>query len=88
MCAGCSPTLFGFAWSASINRLDRRDFNAAKGEGGCGEVRFIYRLAYSFDYKERTLASRMPFDFNAVFTAGARCRRRMHRRGRALDAAT
>ena len=52
-----------------INRLDRRDFNAAKGEGGCGEVRFIYRLAYSFDYKERTLASRMPFNFNAVFTA-------------------
>ena len=52
-----------------INRLDRRDFNAAKGEGGCGEVRFIYRLAYSFDYDERRLASRMPFNFNAVFTA-------------------
>jgi hypothetical protein len=52
-----------------INRLDRRDFNAAKGEGGCGEVRFIYRLAYSFDYDKRTLASRMPFNFNAVFTA-------------------
>jgi hypothetical protein len=52
-----------------INRLDRRDFNAAKGEGGCGEVRFIYRLAYSFNYDKGTLASRMPFNFNAVFTA-------------------
>jgi len=51
------------------NRLDRRDFNAAKGEGGCGEVRFIYRLAYSFEHDKRTLASRMPFNFNAVFTA-------------------
>lgn len=52
-----------------INRLDRRDFAAVKGEGGCGEVRFIYRLAYSFKHQGRTLASRMPFNFNAVFTA-------------------
>jgi hypothetical protein len=52
-----------------INRLDRRDFHLAEGETGtCGEVRFIYRLAYSFKYKNRTLASRMPFNYNAVFT--------------------
>lgn len=52
-----------------VNRLDRRDFTDMRGEGGCGEVRLIYRLAYSFKYKNRTLASRMPFDFNAVYTA-------------------
>jgi len=54
-----------------VNRIDRRDFHAVRGEGGCGEVRLIYRLAYAFrkDSKGKVLSSRMPFDFNAVFDA-------------------
>src|SRR5262249_55273053 len=52
-----------------VNRLDRRDFHALLGESGCGEVRLIYRLAYSFrkDGKGKVLSSRMPFNFNAVY---------------------
>ncbi len=51
------------------NRLDRRDFLALSGKGGCGEIRFIYRLAYSFRKggKGKRLASRMPVNFNAVY---------------------
>ncbi len=52
-----------------INRLDRRDFASLRGEASCGEVRLIYRLAYKFKGKKgRTMASRMPFNFNAVYT--------------------
>jgi hypothetical protein len=51
-----------------VNRLDRRDFLALKGETGCGEVRFIYRLAYEFTKRKTLRASRMPLNFNAVFT--------------------
>lgn len=52
-----------------VNRLDRRDFHALRGEGGCGEVRLIYRLAYAFrkDGKGKVLSSRMPFNFSAVY---------------------
>ncbi len=52
-----------------VNRLDRRDFHQLLGEGGCGEVRLVYRLAYAFRKggKGRLLSSRMPFNFNAVF---------------------
>jgi hypothetical protein len=52
-----------------VNRLDRRDFLALGGGKGCGEVRFIYRLSYSFKKggKGKRLASRMPFNFNAVY---------------------
>lgn len=52
-----------------VNRLDRQDFARLRGEVGCGEVRFIYRLAYRFKAKDRTMASRMPFNLNAVYTA-------------------
>ena len=31
-----------------VNRLDRRDFHDLRGEAGCGEMRLIFRLAYSF----------------------------------------
>jgi hypothetical protein len=54
-----------------VNRLDRRDFSAIRGEQGCGEVRFIYRLAYAFRKKGKLLSSRLPVNFNAVFSAGA-----------------
>ncbi|WP_258051837.1 hypothetical protein [Mesorhizobium sp. INR15] len=41
-----------------VNRLDRRDFAAVRGDKGCGEVRFVYRLAYSFRKNGKQLASR------------------------------
>ena len=52
-----------------VNRLDRRDFAALQGDKSCGEVRFIYRLAYSFRKNGKLLASRLPFNFNAVYSA-------------------
>ncbi|CAN7735738.1 hypothetical protein [Mesorhizobium sp. LjNodule214] len=52
-----------------VNRIDRRDFAKVQGEGSCGEVRFIYRLAYSFKKNGKILASRLPFNFNAVYSA-------------------
>ncbi|HEV2901067.1 MAG TPA: hypothetical protein VGX71_25140 [Pseudaminobacter sp.] len=53
-----------------VNRLDRRDFSALRGRADCGEVRFVYRLAYSFRKKGKgkQLSSRMPFNFNAVYS--------------------
>ncbi|MES0055849.1 hypothetical protein NKJ66_19770 [Mesorhizobium sp. M0078] len=51
-----------------VNRLDRRDFTAVQGDKSCGEVRFIYRLAYSFRKNGKVLASRLPFNFNAVYS--------------------
>ncbi|RWO38844.1 MAG: hypothetical protein EOS12_29725 [Mesorhizobium sp.] len=52
-----------------VNRLDRRDFMPLQGDRSCGEVRFIYRLAYSFRKNGKLLASRLPFNFNAVYSA-------------------
>lgn len=54
-----------------VNRLDRHDFAALEGDKSCGEVRFIYRLAYSFKKGGKVLASRLPFNFNAVYSAAA-----------------
>lgn len=51
-----------------VNRLDRRDFAALQGDKSCGEVRFIYRLAYSFRKNGKVLASRLPFNFSAVYS--------------------
>lgn len=53
---------------AIVNRMDRKDFSDLRGEQGCGEIRLIYRLAYRFIAKGRTMASRMPFNVNAVYT--------------------
>ncbi|TGP26804.1 MULTISPECIES: hypothetical protein [unclassified Mesorhizobium] len=52
-----------------VNRLDRRDFAQLGKESSCGEVRFIYRLAYSLRKNGKVLASRLPFNFNAVYRA-------------------
>ncbi|WP_349006949.1 hypothetical protein [Mesorhizobium sp. CN2-181] len=62
-------TAASFRLVGVVNRLDRRDFLALKGSAGCGEVRFVYRLGYAFrkDGKGKVLASRLPFNFNAVF---------------------
>lgn len=56
-----------------VNRLDRRDFHALRGQPGCGEVRFVYRLAYAFrrDGRGKVLSSRMPFNLNAVYDVPA-----------------
>lgn len=45
-----------------INRLDRRDFFQSK----CGEIRFIYRLAYKIKRNKDDIRSRLPLTFNVV----------------------
>jgi len=62
--------LASFRLVGVVNRLDRKDFAELSGETTCGEVRFIYRLAYRFKRGERTYASRMPFNLNIVFAVG------------------
>lgn len=50
-----------------VNRIDRRDLAALGNEQSCGEVRFVYRLAYSFKKNGKQLASRLPFNFSAIY---------------------
>ena len=57
-----------FRLAGVVNRLDRHDFAEIGGDKGCGEVRLIYRLAYAFKKKGKLLASRLPVDFNAVYS--------------------
>ena len=68
----------GFRLVAVVNRLDRRDFAELTSPGeSCGEVRLIYRLAYSFERKPpggkaaTRYASRMPVALNVVYDAPA-----------------
>ena len=56
-----------FVLSGVFNRLDRRPFYA----GSCGEVRFIYRLAYVTTKGGAPLASRLPMTLNVVFWVDA-----------------
>ncbi len=44
-----------------VNRYDRKDF----GNANCGEVRFLYRLAYTTTGPKPS-SSRLPFSFNLV----------------------
>ena len=46
-----------------FNRLDRRAFY----QGGCGQTRFVYRLAYTTEQGGALMASRLPMTVNAVF---------------------
>ncbi len=65
--------LFDAAWLRSpsarfelvgvINRMDRAVFDP----GTCGEVRFIYRLAYRKDDASGSIYSRLPMTVNVVF---------------------
>ena len=55
-----------------VNRLDRRDFHALRGDKGCGEVRFIYRLAYAFARTAR--ASCCPRACRSTSTPSIRCK--------------
>ncbi|HEX6271744.1 MAG TPA: hypothetical protein VFZ53_01830 [Polyangiaceae bacterium] len=73
--------LFDERWLASdemrlelvgvFNRLDRRAFYP----GTCGEVRFVYRLAYRTTHAGAVMAGPLPFTVNAVFLVrgDARC---------------
>lgn len=59
-----------FELVAVVDRADRRDFAELVRPGeSCGEVRLIYRLAYSFERKGAHYASRMPVALNVVFDA-------------------
>ncbi len=65
--------LFDERWLASkemsfeligvFNRLDRRVFYP----GTCGEVRFVYRLAYRTEHAGAEMSGRLPLTLNAVF---------------------
>ena len=73
--------LFNKSWLSSakarfelvgiFNRGDRDVFSKAE-HGRCGEIRFIYRLAYSYRYQNRTVYSRLPMTMNVVFHAGGK----------------
>ena len=65
-------TTRGRALPAGRRRQPARPSRLRRGRGdsGCGEVRFIYRLAYAFKKKGKLLASRLPVNFNAVFSVG------------------
>lgn len=68
--AWLASPLARFRLVAVVNRLDRRDFGDLVRPGeSCGEVRLIYRLAYSFERKGTRYASRMPVALNVVFDA-------------------
>jgi hypothetical protein len=57
-----SKTMF-FELSGVFNRLDRRVFYDAT----CGEVRFVYRLAYAVDQGGERMTGRLPTTLNVVF---------------------
>jgi hypothetical protein len=58
-----------FELVAVVNRIDRAGI-----VGGCGEVRFVYRLAYQVENGEATTTSRLPmtvsFEMNALAGEG------------------
>jgi hypothetical protein len=59
-----------------VNRVDRRDF----GPGSCGEVRFIYRLAYAMEHDGGVFGSRLPMTVNVVLEAdGSDCKQSAQR---------
>lgn len=45
-----------------INRMDRKDFHPET----CGELRFIYRLAYKVERNKQVIQSRLPLTMNVV----------------------
>jgi hypothetical protein len=57
-----SPQM-SFALTGVFNRLDRRPFYPAS----CGEMRFVYRLAYRTEQGAQPMSSRLPMTVNVVF---------------------
>ncbi|RYZ64594.1 MAG: hypothetical protein EOP05_21830, partial [Proteobacteria bacterium] len=55
-----------FALTGVVNRMD----TGYKTKNRCGEVRFIYRLAYSVEDKGAPVTSRLPMTINLVMNAG------------------
>jgi hypothetical protein len=53
-----------------VNRLDREPFS---GGAGCGEVRFVYRLAYATTAGGLPIRSRLPMTVNVVGWQPASC---------------
>jgi len=49
-----------------INRMDR----GYKSQNRCGELRFIYRLAYDIQIHGKTIRSRLPMTINTIFRGG------------------
>lgn len=72
-----SHRLFNQKWLSSedaryelvgvVNRLDRQPFSIEKNI--CGEIRFIYRLAYRKKIKTQWIYSRLPMTMNVVYWA-------------------
>jgi hypothetical protein len=58
-----SSSEMSFALTGVFNRLDRRPFY----EGTCGEIRFLYRLAYATSQGGKPMTSRLPMTLNVVF---------------------
>jgi hypothetical protein len=61
-----------FELIAVVNRLDRMELSraaedAAHAPRSCGEVRFVYRLAYDHTGLQPRVYSRLPFTFNMVY---------------------
>ncbi len=54
-----------------FNRADRDVFSKSE-HGKCGEIRFIYRLAYTFKQQNRAVYSRLPMTVNVVFYASGK----------------
>jgi hypothetical protein len=52
-----------FELTGVFNRLDRHSFYP----GTCGEIRFLYRLAYETSQGGKPMASRLPMTLNVVF---------------------
>ncbi len=73
-----SHRLFNIAWLKSnnsffelagiVNRADRQPFHQSSS---CGEIRLIYRLAYTVVEKGHDIHSRLPFTINMVFVPPA-----------------
>jgi hypothetical protein len=53
-----------FELTAIVNRIDRRPFH---NEPSCGELRLVYRLAYTVKDKGHDIHSRLPLTLNMVF---------------------
>lgn len=57
-----NSTAFHFELAAVVNRMDRKIF----APGSCGELRFIYRLAYHSEVAGTPVQSRLPMTLNVV----------------------
>jgi hypothetical protein len=78
-----SSSAFRFELAGVVNRVDRKVF----APGTCGEVRFLYRLAYRAEVQEQVIESRVPMTLNVVrwLPQGDQCLTELSRWQLALD---